>query len=657
MPSWIDSAHSFFQPKDPASIQSWMVGVQALSAFANYHVDLASRTNLGGVLTLLACILSFFFIQNQLDKLLDPSTKTSITFDQVLEDDLLMRLNISLNAIPCRLVDLSIIDQIGNVNRAIPGVRRFNVHKNKQGRTTKKELWHPPAWPVAHATPLERLDHISQNDLEQLHSVKELASFAQDLVIVFYYAQGVPLSKRMMVELKKLQTILGENGMDKHVIIRFVNCTFVSNLQARQNADGHTENDANDPMINVLGLPAVLTHRAKLPLPSAHALSKLPGIKEVGGNVRDCVDDKVFAFPSALFRLNGRSFEYVGPAIAAALYQAAKNLLLSTSGPAKDVVVTHEKNFTHFVTEHMQMVAKELRAFITPSLLKDEATKSTGDELSALRELVRLNFSASFLPDLQIVATFGNTPEHVRSYKRASTMVLLNEQSQYFESCDVEITLKVNRVPTTVRIEPFIEGGEISHFRVNMSHTVNGLNFVEPEVMKLRGLNETLESSGAAPTSTSRTLLQRIEKRRSARLHQTISRTALEERVATDPEIGLNLEPLAGAEYLAKVPLTDFDHFLKVVPASFAYNDGNTGSLYLYSANNRASQHLSAMTPRIVFAIDVSPLRLKVTENHTPLTEILTSTVAFLGGLFSLLGLIDAMYYRTVAKWFPKKLV
>ena len=59
----------------------------------------------------------------------------------------------------------------------------------------------------------------------------------------------------------------------------------------------------------------------------------------------------------------------------------------------------------------------------------------------------------------------------------------------------------------------------------------------------------------------------------------------------------------------------------------------------------RLLQDQSALIPGVYFVYDFSPLRSVIRESHLPLFELCTSLCAILGGVFTVMGIIDAFFY------------
>ena len=64
----------------------------------------------------------------------------------------------------------------------------------------------------------------------------------------------------------------------------------------------------------------------------------------------------------------------------------------------------------------------------------------------------------------------------------------------------------------------------------------------------------------------------------------------------------------------------------------------------------RPLQEMSSLMPGIYFVYEFSPLRSGIKETHLPLFELLTSLCAILGGVFTMMGLIDGIMYSVGKK-------
>lgn len=59
----------------------------------------------------------------------------------------------------------------------------------------------------------------------------------------------------------------------------------------------------------------------------------------------------------------------------------------------------------------------------------------------------------------------------------------------------------------------------------------------------------------------------------------------------------------------------------------------------------RPLQEQSTLIPGVYFVYDFSPLRSVVKESHLPFFELCTSLCAILGGVFTVMGMVDSFIY------------
>ena len=85
---------------------------------------------------------------------------------------------------------------------------------------------------------------------------------------------------------------------------------------------------------------------------------------------------------------------------------------------------------------------------------------------------------------------------------------------------------------------------------------------------------------------------------------------------------------------------------MNCIPSSFAFDSGEEGELYLYTANNRYNVRPGEM-PAVNFGIDVSPMRMLYREYREEWGTFLTSTCAVIGGVFTVFGMIDGLVYHS----------
>ena len=100
---------------------------------------------------------------------------------------------------------------------------------------------------------------------------------------------------------------------------------------------------------------------------------------------------------------------------------------------------------------------------------------------------------------------------------------------------------------------------------------------------------------------------------------------------------------MGGKAFHARALYAAYEHFIKVIPTTFALDSGG-GELLLYQANNRINRR-NGEAPALTFSVDISPMRVEVREVHPSLTEFVTHLCAVLGGVFTTMALIDGFFF------------
>lgn len=98
-------------------------------------------------------------------------------------------------------------------------------------------------------------------------------------------------------------------------------------------------------------------------------------------------------------------------------------------------------------------------------------------------------------------------------------------------------------------------------------------------------------------------------------------------------------------------------YFLKVVPSTYDYLNGNNLSAAQYSMTQHGNPVDSmSRLPGVWFDFQISPMLVRYKENKRSLTHFLTSLVAIIGGIFAVAGLIDSGLYRSMRSWKKQQL-
>lgn len=87
---------------------------------------------------------------------------------------------------------------------------------------------------------------------------------------------------------------------------------------------------------------------------------------------------------------------------------------------------------------------------------------------------------------------------------------------------------------------------------------------------------------------------------------------------------------------------------MHIIPISNVCNLSTVNLLFFFS------QQQMAVLPGIFFVYDMSPFMVEVQRSYMPLLHFLTKLLAIVGGIFTILGVVDSGVYK-VQKFFRKK--
>lgn len=226
--------------------------------------------------------------------------------------------------------------------------------------------------------------------------------------------------------------------------------------------------------------------------------------------------------------------------------------------------------------------------------------------------------SATFLSFLE-----DALPQHVRHASSLSPALeempgvpkSTEEHTMVGEGCQLIGTLQISRVPGSFRISARSDYHSFNSRVMNVSHHVDKLLF---------GV-----ASGPNP---------RIS-----------SVVPVEDRSA-----------LLSSSFMMHQELATLKHYLKVVPFQYNFLDGETQQTYLYKANyneyrprrlewfeGKADAYVDTqLVPNAVFYYDISPVMVVVNEETIGFATFITKICAVIGGIYTVIGLIDNMIYH-----------
>ncbi len=100
-----------------------------------------------------------------------------------------------------------------------------------------------------------------------------------------------------------------------------------------------------------------------------------------------------------------------------------------------------------------------------------------------------------------------------------------------------------------------------------------------------------------------------------------------------------------------------YQYFVNAIPTTYIDVRGNTLNTYqlgcVGAVRDRVTEthHIrplqagSSLMPGVYFVYEFSPLRSVIRETHLPLFELCTSLCAILGGVFTVMGMVDSVLY------------
>eukprot|EP00033_Pygsuia_biforma_P000987 GCRY01001131.1.p1 GENE.GCRY01001131.1~~GCRY01001131.1.p1 ORF type:complete len:375 (-),score=59.55 GCRY01001131.1:102-1226(-) len=95
-----------------------------------------------------------------------------------------------------------------------------------------------------------------------------------------------------------------------------------------------------------------------------------------------------------------------------------------------------------------------------------------------------------------------------------------------------------------------------------------------------------------------------------------------------------------------------YQYYLEIVPTTYVFNDGITIETNQYSKTETQrvvdQKRGSYGLPGVFFIYDISPLAVTITEKYRPFTHLLTSLFAIIGGVFSVMGIFDALIFHGI---------
>lgn len=184
--------------------------------------------------------------------------------------------------------------------------------------------------------------------------------------------------------------------------------------------------------------------------------------------------------------------------------------------------------------------------------------------------------------------------------KRNTKKRLYNEwRDAEHPGCQLSGHLLLDRVPGNFHILARSKHHDLSPHMTNVSHIVNALSIGHPGISRL---------------------------------------------VANIPDnVQAKLSPMNGNVYTTTNLHESHHHYLKVITT--ISSDAN---LYQIIPNSQLSLYRSDMVPEAKFVYDLSPISVKYRKESRPWYEYFTSLFAIIGGVFTIVGMIESSIHATV---------
>jgi thiol-disulfide isomerase/thioredoxin len=111
-------------------------------------------------------------------------------------------------------------------------------------------------------------------------------------------------------------------------------------------------------------------------------------------------------------------------------------------------------------------------------------------------------------------------------------------------------------------------------------------------------------------------------------------------------DLSLYTHRLEGQHFTAYNKNHTYVHYIKVVTNSYVQTSGDAISVYKYTAHSNEYLETDDL-PSIMFRYDLSPMSVKITEDAIPFYHFVTSACAIIGGVFTVIGIIDQLIHQT----------
>ena len=226
------------------------------------------------------------------------------------------------------------------------------------------------------------------------------------------------------------------------------------------------------------------------------------------------------------------------------------------------------------------------------------------------------------------------------------------------EGCRVAGHLMVRKVPGTLKLLLHSEEHDHEDGLINSSHRVDEF---------WCGVRDSHRGCVPRPTPSSYTSSPRAPPRFVRRYGEPLTPHQRRVMLTSDRELldGVTSHRIEGQLFLSQAAGHAYVHYLKVVTMEIMHNvysgaarDHRTIAYkYTVHTNKFSAETGGAGTrPSIDFRYDLSPISIVVSEDPMPMYQFLTSTCAIVGGVFTVIGLLENIIHHTGKQLMKKKI-
>ena len=106
----------------------------------------------------------------------------------------------------------------------------------------------------------------------------------------------------------------------------------------------------------------------------------------------------------------------------------------------------------------------------------------------------------------------------------------------------------------------------------------------------------------------------------------------------------LNLD---GREFAALENHQTLEHHVNIMPTSFRAGGAFSSPIETYQFTSTSHSRTKDALPSLIVSYEVSPIQVRITAPHQPLSEFLINLCAIVGGAFAIFGILDAVVFES----------